>query len=494
MINEVEAEPLSDYVIDFLTAQRKESPYLDFKLIINLRKDSNFSEIAKDFFALSNYGGGWILVGWEEYKPSQYVPVGLPEDYEADQATLQEKFNSFCDDPLVIGYLEFEKDFGDLFAKSNDTIKKKVNSVSKRFAAIFVPPSNKILKHKKEGKYNKGSKEKIVFRKDDVFYRRGTQSISSPSKQEFSIIKKRLEKENYRLSVLSGEPDEVEETIYGNLFEVTQLPKFIYSGDQKFDGVSIKVFLKQENIFPEWYHKFKIWNGKILTFENLYDVGNVYGKLVQTSSIKKEPIDKWLEDPDKNRIIVELLNRELKHYAMGKGFFYFDDKNKLYYSALATQRKETWKGKYGISTRTVAAKMYAEQLKRFIYWHAAFFPNFLQINKKFYFRILPTFIITEDGKKPIFGPRVGTIITRLSYNKYNNSYLNTIRFWIHQLENEENIQIKDYLTISTKPVELKTSVGILYDIPSSEFRLEIDGDEEDLPIEEMPREEGGDEF
>jgi len=183
-----------------------------------------------------------------------------------------------------------------------------------------------------------------------------------------------------------------------------------------------------------------------------------------------------LKDIDKNKIIVELLNRELKHFAMGKGFFHFEKKIKLYYSTLTDERRERWRSRYGFSTRTVAAKMYAEQLGRFIYWHAAFYPNFLQINNKFYLRILPTFVITGDGRKPISGFRAGTIITRLSYNKYNNSYLNTILFWIHQMGNGKDIKIKDYLIISGKPIALQTDIGIIYDIPSSEFRIDIDED------------------
>ena len=100
------------------------------------------------------------------------------------------------------------------------------------------------MKPIKDGKYVKNNKEKIVFRKGDVFYRRGTQNIH-PSQHELEIIKQRLEKENYRLSVLSGEPDEVDETVYSNLFPVTQLPEFVYTGIKKdYDNVSIKVLLK----------------------------------------------------------------------------------------------------------------------------------------------------------------------------------------------------------------------------------------------------------
>ena len=465
IIKEFDAEPLNDDVINFLIAQKKECPYLDFKYTIHIRKNSDFPEIAKDIFAFSNYGGGWLLVGWKEEKKNQYIPVGLPDDYEVDQATLQEKFNSYANVPIQIEYREFTR---------------IINGERRRFAAIYIPPSYKILQPIKDGVYKKRDKERVVFRKGDIFYRRGTQSIP-PSEKEMDIIKKRLEKENYRISVLSGEPDEIEEEIYSNLFPVKKLPDFVYIGGEKgYDNVSIKVLLKQEGVFPEFFFKFKQWNKKIVTFENLYNENNPYQKLVKPETIVKEPIDYWLDEPDKNRIIVELLNKEFKHYAIRQGMFYFKQKDKLYYPTTLEKRREGWRSRYGKSTRTVAAKMYAEQLKKYIYWHAAFFSNFIQIEKgKFYLKILPTFVITEDGKHAIKGFREGTIITRLSYNKYNDSFLNTILFWMDQLGGGNDISIENYMVISSEPVKLKSPVGIVFDIPSSAFRLDIE-DRENL--------------
>jgi hypothetical protein len=408
VINEVEAEPLSAYVLDFLIARKKECPYLDFKYIIHIEKKSNFPEIVKDIFAFSNYGGGWILVGWEEDKPNQYIPKGLPDDYHVDQATLQEKFNSYSNIPLEIEYKGFTKN---------------IKGVLRRFAALYIPPAHDILKPVKDGVYKKGGKERVVFRKGDTFYRRGTQSIP-PSDKEREIIKKRIEKENYRISVLSGEPDEFNETIYSNLFPVKKLPSFVYHGIKKdYDNVTIKVMLKQEGVFPEFYFKFAEWNKRIITFEDLYDGNNPYSKLVEIGTIEKYPIEKWLDDPDKNRIIVDLLNREFKHYAISKGLFYFKAKDKLYYPTFDQERREGWKSRYGKSTRTVAAKIYAEQLERYLYWNAAFFSNFIQFERgKFFLRILPTFVLTEEGKRAIKGFKEGTVITRLSYNKYNDSF------------------------------------------------------------------------
>lgn len=230
VINEIESEPLSDYVIDFLASRKKECPYLDFKYTMHIGKESDFTEIAKDIFAFSNYGGGWILIGWKEIKSNHYVPEGLPEEYNIDQASLQEKFNSYSNITIELGYREFEKN-------------------SKRFAAIYVPPSYDFLTPIKEGISKKGDKYRKVFEKEDIFYRRGTQSIH-PSERELELIKKRLKKEKYRISMLSGEPDEINETIYSNLFPIKQLPKFIYSGLKKgYDHISIQVLLRQEGMY-----------------------------------------------------------------------------------------------------------------------------------------------------------------------------------------------------------------------------------------------------
>lgn len=469
VINEVEAEPLSEYVLDFLISQKRECPYLDFKYTIHVGKNSNFPEIAKDIFAFSNYGGGWILVGWKEEKSSQFVPVGLPEDYEVDQAVIQEKFNSYSNIHIELEYAEFIRE---------------VDGEERRFAVLFVPPSYDILKPIKDGTYKKNEKLKTVFKKDDIFFRRGTQSIK-PSKKEMEIINKRIDSENYRISLLSGEPDQVGETLYSNLFPVKKLPDYVYSGRKidEFDNRSIKLLLNQENVFPWFFFKFKEWNKKIVTFEDLTDTNNVYRKLVDEDTIQKEPLDSWLNDPDKSRIIMEILRKEVIHFAISKGLFHSRDSGKsyLYYPVSENKRKIGWSSRYGrSSTRTVGSKLYAKQLGRKVYWHVAFNLDFIKLNEgKFFFRVLPSFVITEDGRKNVSkGLKEGTIKTRLAYDKYNDSYLNTVSFWINQLGDGKDIVIGDYLKISSEPLKGEIPYGIVFDIPPSEHKLILDEEAE----------------
>lgn len=467
VINETESGPLGDFVIDYLWNQKKECPYMDIKFTMHVAKDSDFPEIAKDIFAFSNYGGGWILLGLRQELNNLFTSVGLPDDYNVDQATLQEKFNSFSNTPLEIKYTEFYKE---------------IDGVRKRFALLFIPPSPVLLMPKKEGSYKKGTKERVVFRSEDIFYRRGTQSIPA-SDTELGIIKKRLEQESYRLSILSGEPDKVNEEIISNLFEVVKLPKYIYSAASGLpDSYSMKETLKQNGVFPEFFFKFTESNGKVITFENLDDESNPYSKLIIPETVRAEPIENWLAEPDKRRVIIELLNKEIRHHAIQKGIFYNRKHDKLFYSTNESKRRERWKSRFRESEKTVAAKMYAEQLHCYVFCHPAFYVSFIEFNNKIFMKILPTFLITEDGKNGLSGPNVGTIITRLSYNRYNQSYRNTILFWIHKLGEGSSIKIKDYLEISSTPVGAKMNFGIIFDAPASQ--LSLDAEESFEPVEE----------
>jgi predicted HTH transcriptional regulator len=73
-------DPMDEIVINFILSQKRETAELDFKLTLNIRKNSDFAKIAKDIFAMSNYGGGYILFGFKETKTGTFEPVGLPPD------------------------------------------------------------------------------------------------------------------------------------------------------------------------------------------------------------------------------------------------------------------------------------------------------------------------------------------------------------------------------------------------------------------------------
>ena len=102
---------------------------------------------------MSNYGGGYLIIGFKETESGSFEPAGLPETFHIDQAQLQEKFNSFSNCPISIGYRE-------IIAKNC------------KYSVRNVPPSPIVLKPIKYGKSTSSEgKVKTVFATDEILLR-----------------------------------------------------------------------------------------------------------------------------------------------------------------------------------------------------------------------------------------------------------------------------------------------------------------------------------
>lgn len=454
-------------MLDFLIEKDHEDTYLDFKETLSVSKDAPFAKIAKDIFAFSNWGGGFILIGFRERKtplssnPEEkrnFIPILLPENFHIDQADLQSKFNAYSPEPLNIQYREFFRN---------------LDGADYKLAAIYIPPSTSVLKPTKDGSYTdeKGKKHQ-AFRLGAVLFRRGTQSIHA-SKEEISYIERRAQTEGYRISILSGQPDQIQEKIYSNLFEVTKIPKIIWTAYPK--SIDSVISGRISNIpYSEVYVP---WNNKIVTFSDLSNPKGPFWNEIETSSIRKEDLTEWLNDSDKQKIVIRLLNKEIRFLADKLGLLREEyRKQKFYYSCDGETRTETWSPRYRTSsTLTVAQRMWANQLKRYIFWHIAVIARFRYLGNRIFLRLDPTLIITANGRKAIFGAKEGTIITRLTYHRYNASFLNSLLFWISRFSEGKDIitLAQGKITVSARPVESTINIGILSDRPVAEPPHEI---------------------
>jgi len=476
---EVNVEPLGDTMLNFLIDRDQEEAFIDFKETLSISKDSPFAKIAKDIFAFSNYGGGFILLGFKERKtpiddkkeipPEQkrrFVPIRLPADFCIDQADLQSKFNSYTNVPIKIGYREFNRKF---------------NGTEYKLAAIYIPASIQILKPSKDGKYVDGAgKTKQAFVANSVLFRRGTQSVIA-SNEEVAFIKKRAEKENYQLSILNGQPDQIQETLYSNLLEVKKFPSKIWT------GLLRRNYYENQRKIPDTI-VYLTWGDKVVTFSDLSRSNNPLLTIIEANSVNGEDTTKWLEDDSRQKVVMWLLNDELSQLAQKLHLLKEDRREKFYFASDSESRREKWVPRYKSSSElTVAQRMWASQLKRFIWWHLAVSARFKYIDKRLFLRLSPTIMLTNDGWHPTFGPREGTVITRLTYNRYNDSYLNNLLFWASRFSQggSEFQMAEGKLIVSAKPSESKIEFGILHDRPSGEPiqetpLVEIIGDEDDV--------------
>jgi len=381
----------------------------------------------------------------------------LAEDFHIDQADLQQKFNAYLTNPIDLPYREFYRN---------------LQGTQRRFAAVYIPPSSCVLKPIRSGVYrDENGKQHTAFMVNSVLIRRGTQSTAA-TKEEIAWIHRRAEREGYRLGVLSGQPDQVQETVYSNLFEVIKAPEIIWTASLR---ATREGQPPQQGNTP-YRAVYVLWNDRMVTFDDISTPQSPLWEMIEPSSVQGEQLAAWLADEDRQRVVIWLLNKELRFLAGRLGLLHEPRRQKFYYSCDGEYRTETWSPRFrASSTLKVAQRIWAQQLGRPIFWHLAVVAPFTRIGDRLFLKLIPTIQLTNNGRKAVFGPREGTVITRLTYNRYNSSYLNQILFWISRLADaKQSIELaQGKILVSAKPVESPISVGILFDRPTAEPVQEI---------------------
>lgn len=139
---------------------------LDFKEVFSIKETKDKIEFVKDILAFTNSKGGYIIYGVNNN--SEWVGLDDRSDDKIDDADLSNIFDNYIDGEINIYSSTIEID-------------------SNYFFVIYIlPTKNKeILSFKKDGQYvkkswgNKSDKNITIFRKGDVYCRRGSRSIKA---------------------------------------------------------------------------------------------------------------------------------------------------------------------------------------------------------------------------------------------------------------------------------------------------------------------------
>ena len=450
---------VGEQIFEYLLNQKKESSFLDFKHTIDIRNNQQCLKVIKDVLAFTNTGGGWILFGViENDKKSnisgKFIKNGYPVDFNFDDASLQEKINAYIQKPIKLEHGYFER---------------TIDMINKKFVLLYIQPTHKILKAKKDGVYHIDGKIRFAFKKDITYTRRGTQCVPA-SKYEIEEIKKNILNENYELSILNGNADDVDEVLHSNLFKVKKIPKMVYIGKTKYENkYKLDNILQKKNIN---FHSLKcrLYNKKIVTFKNLHDRDNIFNEIVYENEIQTDETKNWLNDDDRSNIIMQLLNEKFIDLAQHNKIKYDRNSKKFFYTISNDEniRNEKWLTRHGrISIKRTVNKIYDEKLGK-MYVHEAVNAKIIKINDALYLKINPTKLITLNKKNPEINTEYGPIITKESYRIYNQQYLNSILFWINKLENTD--EFNNELEISNTPIKIKINKGIRHDIPVTDLK------------------------
>ena len=266
-------------------------------------------------------------------------------------------------------------------------------------------------------------------------------------------------------------PSATPELVVSNLLKLEGIPTIIWSAETDARKPS------------EIWEKIQTNDGFILrdkrlcTFANLTDELCPLRDVVDHASIGN-PHDSslWLEDSDKRRNLIALLNECVKQHArerwIGK-----DEKGRFYFRPVvdkmgtsetpAKPRTRYLKLPGDKKLRAVAAKK-SNPVDNSSFWvHYAARIKVELFNPKFFLRIEPTYIFTRDGREPLDGKSVGRLSIRWSGKQQNPDVLRAVVFWSRVLsDGHPQIRIpvgSGYLTASIVPALGRTSFGIAGD-------------------------------
>ncbi|MEM9680067.1 MAG: toll/interleukin-1 receptor domain-containing protein [Bacteroidota bacterium] len=250
-------------------------------------------------------------------------------------------------------------------------------------------------------------------------------------------------------SIPQSEPDAVNEKLFSNLFPVVKLPEFVYlatiSDDlvtEKKDGsrrIPSKTELKEilmefqlergdENPFSP---AFRCYKDQIYTFHDLHNQSSPLRSTVDQGTISRERIGDLLNNEDYYNIIVSLLNMAISRHLYRCRLIADDTKYARYYfpSDDGDPNVISYKSFKKSGSRTVAKPILDDEGNAKSWIHQGAYIRLLQLGKKFYLLVNPTWVLTSDGITPAGGKDVAKTVNKWTNAERNDSIVRHNKFW-----------------------------------------------------------------
>lgn len=206
---------------------------------------------------------------------------------------------------------------------------------------------------------------------------------------------------------------------------------------------------------------FAVHEGLVITFSDLRDEGNPL-----TLAIEGDPelhtIEEFFFGPDRERLLVQILNSSLIKHARGRGLF-SSHKGSLYYKRAEDGAREiTYRARARRATRTVTKPIVSStDPDRIRYWeHEALGFRFRRFGTDWGLLLVPGWLFTRDGDREFLrGPRVTRLATRRSARDFNPQVTNDLIFWVRTLIGDADEVLVDddtgAVAISGKPLSVE---------------------------------------
>jgi hypothetical protein len=165
------------------------------------------------------------------------------------------------------------------------------------------------------------------------------------------------------------------------------------------------------------------------SFKNLHDATNPYRETCSSKDVAVEPMERWVENPTRRSLLVELLNQELVKYLaqFGVAFDRSHDRFVVEPKGDGTRMVRTASGRSRWIVR-------APDKDRAGFWiHHAARLNFEYIGARLTLVVDPTLLFTSDGRRHAPRDMVPGLQAKWTGRERNRSILGSILLWIDLL-------------------------------------------------------------
>jgi hypothetical protein len=176
---------------------------------------------------------------------------------------------------------------------------------------------------------------------------------------------------------------------------------------------------------------FFLHDGRLWTFSDLSDSANAL-KAYTYGHCKELSVDELLDGGDRQRLLVQLLNRMMFGHAASLGLAVYRDKRRLWFPRLDDgPRTVTYRARVREATRTVTKPLPRRRDGTRRWEHESVGFSFRRYSGDWALHLVPGWTFTHDGRDHFMrGPRVASLATRRAARDYNPQVSNHLYFWL----------------------------------------------------------------
>ncbi len=367
-----------------------------------------------------------------------------------------------------------------------------------------------LLKHLKvidfRGKqYKQGLRELLSTLKNEP--------LSRPSIYRGQLITSsgRIDRQTYfaERSVIEGDPDLTRENLYCNLLPIIGLPHYIYTAPISVDLCSnkkggqlsipskqilkdaIKLNQQQTGAEKPFTPVFRIFKNRIIAFHDLEATDSPFSSVIDDSDIEITPTISWVQDEDRRKILISLLNMTVSRHAINRKLVGDDTKDYRFYFPVGENGNANeieWRPTKSRKANRIVAKPCTSIDGKVLFWrHQAAYLKIQFLANKFYLQIIPTIVLTNDGYIVKTGSKVASIVNKWLGRERNLHILYHVRFWSLILQGKAgpiSMRAGDQrLEVAPVPAKVSENFGIFDDQMSLMDRLSEEAELIDYEIE-----------